>query len=108
MELYCEISGLVPNFEVLKTPMRTARSHPAVFLPIDSFVWYLIFRIISHNFLLMLFRLCEVQSSVLASTLAAYLFAFCCLRLRTIALASMVCTTSPRWFVVTLRRRMIP
>jgi hypothetical protein len=28
-------------------------------------------------------------------------------RLRTSALASIVCTTSPRWFVVTLRRRMI-
>jgi hypothetical protein len=26
----------------------------------------------------------------------------------TIALANIVCTISPRWFVVTLRRRMIP
>jgi len=88
--------------------MWAARSQLAVFLPFDSFLWHLILRMISHNFLLMFFRLREVRSPILPSTFAAYFFARCCLRLSTIAFASIVCTTSPRWFVVTLRRRTIP
>ncbi len=106
MEFYCEIYRVLPNLEVLKTPMWTRRPHPAGFFPIGSFVCHLI----SHNLSLSAHLIQDARGAIVRSRFNAYRFALCSLRrrFRTSALASIVCTISPRWFVVTLRRRMIP
>ena len=76
--------------------MWTTQWHAAALFRLGSLVFRLMFAVISHNRLLMLSSGARGAITPSRFTLAAYLFALSCSRLGTIALASIVCTTSPR------------